>query len=275
MTPAPLPQLFKGIALFTPGGDLVYCIDQTKQNRWHLQLCLTLKEVLGLLEPPHFLVPCYTATIDRWQHSRTGKLEVAAELYPLVRRHRTLLSAIFQTSDQTWKEVSTPEEACDPIVLNTYRHQFPALWKNHDLVLRVESQGTSLAPKWNVSIDRPAVSSLARLEPSVPLSVPSVSFPANEGYVLRLFVSGHSAATERTLKQLHALLEQYLPSLYTLKVIDVLKHPEQAEADQISATPTLMRVWPQPVRRIVGELNDMNQVLQLLGTQPGGLGTEV
>ncbi|MCZ0902429.1 circadian clock KaiB family protein, partial [Microcoleus sp. HI-ES] len=73
---------------------------------------------------------------------------------------------------------------------------------------------------------------------------------------MRLFVSGSNPSTERTLETLHQFLEKCLDRPYTLKVIDVLKHPDQAEADQISATPTLIKFWPKPVRRIVGELND-------------------
>ena len=70
------PQLFKGIALFTPGGDLIYCIDSSKQGRWHLNLCAALQEILDLPEPPHFLVPCYTATIDHWLNPQTQKVQV-------------------------------------------------------------------------------------------------------------------------------------------------------------------------------------------------------
>jgi circadian clock protein KaiB len=51
---------------------------------------------------------------------------------------------------------------------------------------------------------------------------------------------------------------------YTLKVIDVQKHPDLAEADQVAATPTLMRVWPLPVKRIVGELEDAQAILRIL-----------
>lgn len=88
--------------------------------------------------------------------------------------------------------------------------------------------------------------------------------PEMLGYVLRLFVAGHSATTERILQTLHQLLEQYLHHAYTLKVIDVFKHPEQAEADQVSATPTLVKVWPQPIRRLVGELDNLEKLLQIL-----------
>lgn len=86
-----------------------------------------------------------------------------------------------------------------------------------------------------------------------------------QGYVLRLFVSGDSLATENTLETLHQLLERSLNRPYTLRVIDVIKHPEQAEASHISATPTLMKVWPKPKRRIVGELSDVDTILRLLG----------
>jgi KaiB domain. len=64
----------------------------------------------------------------------------------------------------------------------------------------------------------------------------------------------------------HQLLEQSLNHPYTLKVIDVFKHPEQAESDQISATPTLIKIWPKPVRRIVGELNDAEKIRRLLSS---------
>ncbi|MBD1905714.1 MULTISPECIES: circadian clock KaiB family protein [Cyanophyceae] len=233
-----IPQLFKGIALFTPGGDLIYCIDSTKQNHWHLHLCAGLQEMLGLQEPPHFLVPAYTATIDRWFAPYTQELQVAAEVYPPVRRHQALLNGVFQTGDwQNWQIAPWPPELGDPIVLETYRDQFPQLWENHDLIVRVERTG---------------------FQPSLP-TVPT------RGYVLRLFVSGHNGTTERTLQSLHQLLEQSLGHPYTLKVIDIFKHPEQAESNHISATPTLVRVWPQPVRRIVGDLDNIERVLQVLG----------
>jgi circadian clock protein KaiB len=51
---------------------------------------------------------------------------------------------------------------------------------------------------------------------------------------------------------------------YTLKVIDVRKHPEQAEADQITATPTLVKVSPEPIRRIVGEVDNPATLLQII-----------
>jgi circadian clock protein KaiB len=246
------PQLFKGIALFTPKGDLIYCIDPNKQKRWHLHLCVALQEILGLPEPPHFLVPCYTATIDRWFDPQTKQLRVFAEAYPPVLRHQVLLNALFETKHLVWQPVPIAEGLCDPMVLAAYRRQFPQLWESHELVVRFDQNFS----RWDN-----AASGRSLQEPD---ATTATSEPTAQGYVLRLFVSGHSTATEHTLQTLHQLLETSLHHPYTLKVIDILKHPEQAETDQVSATPTLVRVWPRPVRRIVGELDNVSRLLQAL-----------
>jgi circadian clock protein KaiB len=257
----PLPKFFKGIALFTPGGDLIYCIDPRKQTQWHLQLCVGLQEILGLSEPPHFLIPCYTATVDCWLDRSDRQLRIAAEAYPPVLRHQTLLNAIFGTGDLVWQPRS--EEMCEPMAIATYHEQFPELWENHDLVVQYAIEvGRS---DFRSSIEPP---SRFRQPPSIPATKPTAIAPPPpaQGYVLRLFVSGSNPSTERTLETVHQLLEESLDRPYTLKVIDVLKHPEQAEADQISATPTLIKIWPKPVRRIVGELNDVQKIMKLLSS---------
>lgn len=243
-----LPTLFKGIALFTPGGDLIYCIDPKKQNRWHLHLCALLQEMLGLSEPPHFLVPCYTATVDRWRNPRTQQIQTAAEAALPVLRYQALLNAVFDTDNLIWQTASLPEGLCDPAVLHSYRHQFPQLWETHDLIVRYEQAARHPSPYG---------------ETGDPANV-SAFHSGAQGYVLRLFVSGHSTATEQTLHSLHQLLEQSLGHPYTLKVIDVLQHPDQAELDQVSATPTLVKVWPRPIRRIVGNLENPEQLLRVL-----------
>ena len=244
-----LPQAFKGIALFTPGGDLIYCIDFHKRNRWHLHLCATLQEVLDLPEPPHFLVPCYTATVDRWLDPRSNRVRTIAEAHPLVLRHQALLNAVFEVGDLIWQPVSTTADLCDPEVLATHRDQFPQLWEDHDLIVRFDRKQQPQDPS-----DGKGVLSWS--------PAPSAEDPS--GYVLRLFVSGNNSATEGILKNLHQLLETSLNHPYTLKVIDIYKHPEQAEANHVSATPTLLKVWPKPVKRVVGKLEDPQKILQFL-----------
>ncbi len=262
----PFPQLFKGIAIFTPGGDLIYAIDPTKQGHWHLSLCAGLQEMLGLPELPHFLVPGYTATIDRWLDPQTRQLRTSAEIYRPVRHHQALLNAVFGIGNLVWQVAPWQEESCDPIVLETYRHQFPQLWEDHDLIVRFERTQTFSYSYGERYDHREANKDDLSLQTDSEEIDPHFQPPATSSYVLRLFVSGHTETTEYTLKILHELLEHSLRYPYTLKVIDIFKHPDQAEANQISATPTLLRVWPQPVRRIVGDLTDVEKVLRVLAS---------
>ncbi|WP_107668623.1 circadian clock KaiB family protein [Cyanothece sp. BG0011] len=243
-----VPNLFKGIALFTPGGDLVYCLDSNKQVHWHSQLCLALQELLKLPEPPHFLVPGYTATVDRWFCTREKRVKTVAELYPAVRRYEPLLNVLFNLKNVTWQTATWQEEACNPVIIETYGSRFAQLWENHDLLVRLDE-------RWEQELKN-------QFNP-VKTHKKDESQP-NQGYILRLFVSGNHPSTKQTLKKIHHLLETQLSHPYTLKVIDIAKHPEMAETHHVSATPTLVRVWPRPTRRIVGELDDLSRVLRLI-----------
>lgn len=80
-------------------------------------------------------------------------------------------------------------------------------------------------------------------------------------YVLKLYVAGNTPSSMQALRTLNTILEKDFQGVYTLKVIDVLKNPQLAEEDKILATPTLSRVLPLPVRRIIGDLSDREKVL--------------
>jgi circadian clock protein KaiB len=80
-------------------------------------------------------------------------------------------------------------------------------------------------------------------------------------YVLKLYVAGNTSNSVKALKTLKGILEEDLQGVYALKVIDVLKNPQLAEEDKILATPTLAKVLPPPVRKIIGDLSDREKVL--------------
>jgi circadian clock protein KaiB len=80
-------------------------------------------------------------------------------------------------------------------------------------------------------------------------------------YILKLYITGETANSQKALGNLKKLLENELKGMYELKVIDVLKNPQLAEADKILATPTLSRVLPLPIRRIIGDLSEKDKVL--------------
>lgn len=251
LSPDPVnPRLFKGIALFTPGGDLVYSLASNKQSNWHQNLCTTLQRLLDLSAPPHFLIPAYTATVDRWFDPYLSILKTDAEIYPMVSRYQPLLNVVFDLGEMSWQIAPWKEEVCNPLMLETYRSQFPQLWENHDLVVRIDTLN-AIDPS-----DRESTHEKNSLGDTVS-DVP-------QGYVLKLFVSSNHAVTKEILKTLHQFLEKELHHPYTLKVIDISKYPELAESYQISATPTLLRVLPQPTKRIVGKLDDLPRILQII-----------
>ncbi len=80
-------------------------------------------------------------------------------------------------------------------------------------------------------------------------------------YVLKLYVAGNTPNSIRDLKTINNILEQEFQGVYALKVIDVLKNPQLAEEDKILATPTLSKILPPPVRKIIGDLSDRERVL--------------
>lgn len=84
---------------------------------------------------------------------------------------------------------------------------------------------------------------------------------ARKTYILKLYVAGNTPNSMRALKTLRNILETEFRGIYALKVIDVLKNPQLAEEDKILATPTLAKILPPPVRRIIGDLSDRERVL--------------
>ncbi|KGF72601.1 circadian clock protein KaiB [Neosynechococcus sphagnicola sy1] len=85
--------------------------------------------------------------------------------------------------------------------------------------------------------------------------------PLKKTYVLKLYVAGNTPNSMRALKTLNNILETEFQGVYALKVIDVLKSPQLAEEDKILATPTLAKILPPPVRKIIGDLSDREKVL--------------
>ena len=87
-------------------------------------------------------------------------------------------------------------------------------------------------------------------------------------YHLRLFVAGSSHRSQRTIGSLRRLCARYLQGRAEVEVIDIYQQPELAERDQVVAAPTLVKLRPLPVRRIIGDLTDEPRVLRGLGLLP-------
>ena len=87
-------------------------------------------------------------------------------------------------------------------------------------------------------------------------------------YVLRLYVVGATAGSQRAIANLRAICETELAGRYELEVIDIYQQPSLAEGEQIIAAPTLIKQLPPPVRQLVGDMSDRERVLLGLDVRP-------
>ena len=93
--------------------------------------------------------------------------------------------------------------------------------------------------------------------------------PAAE-WQLRLYVAGQTPKSMAALDNLKRLCESHLAGRYEIEVIDLLVNPTLAAGDQILAVPTLVRKFPPPMRKIIGDLSNEVKVLVGLDVQPLG-----
>lgn len=87
-------------------------------------------------------------------------------------------------------------------------------------------------------------------------------------YNLRLYVAGQTPKSLSAIINLRRICEEHLAGRYTIEVVDLLVAPQLAAGDQIVALPTLVRYLPPPLKRIIGNLSDMERVLVGLDIRP-------
>ena len=84
------------------------------------------------------------------------------------------------------------------------------------------------------------------------------------GLQLRLYVAGNAPNSVRAMAHIRAICDEHFASEHELEIVDLLKYPHRALADRIIVTPTLLKLVPLPVQRVIGSLSDTNQVLLAL-----------
>jgi circadian clock protein KaiB len=80
-------------------------------------------------------------------------------------------------------------------------------------------------------------------------------------YRLRLFVTGQTPRSASSLQNLKTVCDEYLVGKFELEVIDIYQQPELAREAQIIAAPTLIKMLPLPLRKLVGDLSNRKQVM--------------
>ena len=85
----------------------------------------------------------------------------------------------------------------------------------------------------------------------------------------QLYVASDSQNSAQATTNLGALCKKYLPGRHEIEIVDVFLEPHRALAEDIRMTPTLLKISPRPVQRIIGNLSQTQRVLETLGLNAG------
>jgi circadian clock protein KaiB len=83
-------------------------------------------------------------------------------------------------------------------------------------------------------------------------------------YKFRLYMAGDSPNSMQALNNLKAFCQEHLPGQHQIEVVNVILDTNRALADGVFLTPTLVKLSPAPVRKVVGSLSHLPSLLQVL-----------
>ena len=86
-------------------------------------------------------------------------------------------------------------------------------------------------------------------------------------FVFHLFITGASPNSVRAINNLKQLCEAHMAGRYELQIIDVYQQPGIAEKEQIIALPLMIRKYPLPERRLIGDISETTKILKTLGIE--------
>lgn len=78
---------------------------------------------------------------------------------------------------------------------------------------------------------------------------------------LRLYIAGETQRSRQAIENLQRICDNDLDETVSVEIVDLSQEPERAAADQIVALPTLIKDIPPPIRRIIGDLSNVDKVL--------------
>ena len=97
------------------------------------------------------------------------------------------------------------------------------------------------------------------------MKTPLTNGGEREDYVLRLYVSGATALSARAVVNARKICDDHLKGRYKLEVLDIADNIAMAVKDQIVAAPTLVKLAPAPLRRFIGDMSNVEGLLERLG----------
>ncbi len=80
-------------------------------------------------------------------------------------------------------------------------------------------------------------------------------------YLLQLYITGTTSQSARAIANIRKICEEHLEGHYDLEVVDISQHPALAKGEQIIAAPTLIKKFPLPLRRFIGDMSQTARIL--------------
>ena len=80
-------------------------------------------------------------------------------------------------------------------------------------------------------------------------------------YLLRLYIAGISTNNIEAVRDFKQLLDDKFHENYRLEVIDIFENPHLAAGEKIVATPTLMKLMPPPIQKVILDFNNKERLL--------------
>jgi len=85
---------------------------------------------------------------------------------------------------------------------------------------------------------------------------------------LELYVIDRTLKSVAAFTNLTRICHEHLEGKCHIKVIDIERNPRLAKESQIVAIPTLVKTFPLPMRRVIGDLSNTERVLAGLDLHP-------
>lgn len=80
-------------------------------------------------------------------------------------------------------------------------------------------------------------------------------------YSLQLYIAGNTRRSVQAIANTRRVCDESLDGRYELDIIDIYQSPALAKFAQIIAVPTLVRISPLPVKRIVGDMLNARRII--------------
>ena len=84
-------------------------------------------------------------------------------------------------------------------------------------------------------------------------------------FKFRLYVAGDATNSAAAIGNINTLCREHLPDRHKIEIVDVFLEPERPLADGVFLTPTIVKLSPAPVRKIVGSLTQAIRFCKPLG----------